>query len=428
MNISTTKTLQTTGSHIVLTDALFTILELTIPTHTPHTKESEALRLVYVEALMSGCATYSRDAFIDALTILGATITIQTQDDSIHFSVKTRNENLKKTLSLFEQMLLRPTFENTELTRIKKHIVNNLILAQEDAVSCAHDNFVRTLVHPQDRRFDYELDTVMGEVKKVSKQHVTKFHKILNKFVWTYTCGGNEQCVSVIQNFIKKLRKNAKLQTAPEIFYEVKTLPRNDVKLFDIPHKQNIEFSIGAPLHILSTHNDYPALFFGMTVLANPGGFSGRLMSIVREKEGLTYMIYGQVENISPYEMGYWRIRTYFSPEKTLEGIQSTLREIKKITSKGITEDELRSFKVTLKTRFALVEDSLIKKVREVHSYTSRGITEAEFDNFKLHIQNMTRGEVNSALKRHLNPMKLLISGAGPIQSVKKELEKFKVV
>ncbi len=35
---------------------------------------------------------------------------------------------------------------------------------------------------------------------------------------------------------------------------------------------------------------------------------------------------------------------------------------------------------------------------------------------------------MNSVLIRHLNPKTILISGAGPIQSVKKELEKFKVV
>ncbi len=413
------------GACVQRGDAQFTLFELTVSSYTPHTQKGTALRLVYTEALLSGCGKYSKDTFLDALTMLGSDIRVSTAQDAILFSVRARNEHLGKTLALFTEMVKHPTFSASEITRIKSHIKNNLALAKEDARGRAYATFVSTLVEKDDKRFTYDIDTLIAEVAKVSQRDVRAFHTSLTNFAWNYSCGGTAKSCATITKTLTVCKSTAKNTISEGEQLPVRTLEKRVVKLTDIPHKQNIEFSIGGPVPCTITDPEYPALFFGMAVLAIPGGFTGRLMSTVREKEGLTYTIYGQIEGMTTKEMGYWKIGTFFSPKDAVKGITSTLREVNHIIEKGITQDELKRFKAILKTRFAMVEDSLIKKVREVHGYTSAGLTEKEFQSFKDTIQNMTVAQVNATIKKYLSTQKLVISGAGPIHSVRKEIEKF---
>ncbi len=147
-------------------------------------------------------------------------------------------------------------------------------------------------------------------------------------------------------------------------------------------------------------------------------------MSIVREKEGLTYNIYGSIDGITLSEEGYWRIGTFFNPKDAACGITSTIREIARINKSGITEDELKRFKQILNTRYSLIEDSLLKKVRESHSLKVAGIDEAAYAGFKSAIQKLTVKEVNAAIAKYVRPDALIVSGAGPIQTCAKDIEK----
>jgi zinc protease len=206
------------------------------------------------------------------------------------------------------------------------------------------------------------------------------------------------------------------------------TLPvpeKREVLLVDIPNKQNIEFSVGGVLPLYPTDPEYRAFTFGMSVLGLQGGFSGRLMSTVREKEGLTYSIYGKPEKATKTEQGFWRIMTFFNPKDAVRGITSTLTQVEKMRKQGITEDELVRFKAIIETRIALKEDSLLRKLAELQNWREAGLTEEEYQLYRNDIANMTVERVNGAMKKYLDPKKIAISGAGPVSKVRKDLERF---
>jgi predicted Zn-dependent peptidase len=162
---------------------------------------------------------------------------------------------------------------------------------------------------------------------------------------------------------------------------------------------------------------------FGITVLGKWSGFAGRLMSTVREQEGLTYGIYAKTESFMNEEQGYWRVMTFFSPKDAARGLTSTFREIKKIYEHGITKDELATFKQILHTGQVLKNDSTSSLLGELHAYHLQKFSLEEIEEHKKRLLSVTLSEVNAALKRYLDPATLTVSGAGPISSVKKELQ-----
>jgi zinc protease len=202
-------------------------------------------------------------------------------------------------------------------------------------------------------------------------------------------------------------------------------LVKNKVLLTNIPSKQNIDFSIGAPISFTLHHPDYVPLNFALAVLGKWSSFAGRLVSTVREKEGLTYGIYARSEGFAGTEQGYWRIATFFAPDKALQGLTSTFREVTKLYKHGITEAEFDKFRVVLRTSQVLLNDSIMSLMSDLHAYHVHGFTLAEMAEHKNKINLITIKEVNEVIKKYLNPNNLIVAGAGPVNVVKKEIQNF---
>ncbi|MFZ2252902.1 MAG: insulinase family protein [Minisyncoccia bacterium] len=413
-------------STIIRNDERLATLALSIPLQESHTAFTEALILIYGEALSAGAGTLTRDQFLDAESKLGSQIHINGDSKHIHITLSSLDTSLLPTLALLELMLMKPTFAQSEIKRIKELLINSLILSKEDARSRAYEGFVNALTSVEDKRYMFSIDTLIENIKKITTKDLKKFHSTLWHSKWIFTAAGSRASTQKISSNLKKLRGTAEKKadtTSSAIPFKNQT--KRTIVLLDIPHKQNIEFSIGNTLLLRQNDPEYAAFVFGMSVLALYGGFSGRLMSTVREKEGLTYSIYGQAEKVTKKEQGFWRIATFFSPKDAEKGIEATLREIKLICEKGITENELKRFKAIINTRSALVNDSLLKKVREIQGLRENDISDSEYEDFKAKLQKMTLKEVHLALSNHINLKTLVISGAGPVKEVKKQIEGF---
>jgi zinc protease len=418
-----------TTTHIIREEERIIMGMLSIRAFVPYSAHEHALRLIYCEILLAGSGTYTREAFQDALGTVGSSIFVSFDDGYIDIGIQALDTTFSKTLHLFEIMMTAPQFAPKELLRIKRFLIDTLTLSKEDARGKAYRLFLHTVCHTHDRRTAYELDTLIHEIKQISMQDLKTFHKTLFSYEWHLTTGGKTDLVHVLEKKIQTLHVKAKKYPVQEYIYTDMRIPqKSTISLFTIPNKQNIEFSIGSTLPITRIHPDFPAYVFGIHVLGLQGGFAGRLMSTVREKEGLTYSIYGKTENITTKETGVWRIMTFFNPNDAVRGLTSTIREIMHIQKQGVTEDELVRFKTILMTRYALIEDSLIKKVGELHSIYKTGMTEDMYTAYIYALRTMTSDTVNDALKQYINPKKIIICGAGPILQVQKDIESLNTI
>lgn len=397
---------------------------LSLDTHVGSREhKTEAIGLVYVKALLSGCQGYSREAFLDAIHTLGASLTVGIDHGIVTIALTSIDKHMHKLLKLLEAMLLAPTFAQTEITRIIGLLQNELHEEQEDAKTQSLYLLIDSLYQRKDRRYVSPTNEVIKTIKTVNKKDLQAFHTLATQSKWVYTiiCDETEA--------IKTATKLEKMRTSFKDFSEANSqhYPKEDqkstVELLSIPSKQNIEINIGGllPLHI--NDKEYYAFVFGLNVLGKWGGFAGRLMSTVREKEGLTYGIYARTETTARTEYGFWRIMTFFAPDKVQQGITSTLREIDSIRTKGITQSEYIRFKTIIKTGEALLRDSIIKTAATMQAAQIKGLS---YDEIGEHQQNMllvSRSEVNAALKKYLDPHKLVIAAAGPVSNKTKELK-----
>ena len=397
---------------------------ITIDVHEKRTVADQAVQLMYPDALLSGTKKQSREAFLGAVNLLGASINISIADSSLTITLKSTSQQFGRLLKLVEDMLQSPTFPKNELERIRNTVTNELHEAKENSKQIAYEELQNTLYGENDRKYSFTIPNTIDEVKNTNLRHIKALHRSVLSQTWTCSIAGEQKQIALFASLLKRIKKTTSKPATLVGIHQQKP-PVKRAVLTNIPSRHNIDFSIGAPLPITLHHPDYVPLTFAIAVLAKWGGFTGRLMSTVREKEGLTYGIYGRLEGFSGSEQGFWRIMTFFAPDKAVQGLTSTFREISQLHQQGITEDELVKFKTILNTQQVLLNDSVSNLLENLHVYHCHQFTLQEIKEHKAKISALTIEEVNSAIKTYLDPNTLTISGAGPVQAVKKDITEF---
>jgi zinc protease len=147
-------------------------------------------------------------------------------------------------------------------------------------------------------------------------------------------------------------------------------------------------------------------------------GFTGRLMSTVRDKEGLTYNIGASMGDDSIVD-GAWEVSASFAPALLSKGVVSTRREVGKWWKEGVSEQELASRKqgeigsyfVSLSTTLGLAETILVN--------AQRGFDPSWLDGYPKALKALTRDQVNAAIKAHINPNAMVLVEAGSLPAAK---------
>jgi len=394
---------------------------ITIDTHTENTLNTQAVEYLYADLLLSGAGRYSRAEFLDAINLLGASIDINVNGGSVSFVLRSTADQFPKLLALFKTLLQEPTLPTAELKRVKNTSLNQLHQAKENSKDIAHDELRNLFYGSADRKYTYSIADTMLEVPKVTAAQLKKYHQTVMQNPWFCSIGSNQETITVFETFLKTVKKRS---DQPDGIHQPKP-PTPVLSLENIPSRQNIDLSIGLPLPITRSHPDFIPLSFAVAVLGKAGGFAGRLMSTVREKEGLTYGIYAQLLGFLAEEQGYLRIMTFFAPAKTVQGLSSTFREIKKLYSSGVTPAEVSAFKTILNTQQSLIKDSVSRVLSDLHAYQCEGFTVTQMEEYKAALTDVSRADINRVIKTYLDPELMSVSAAGPTKAVETELKKW---
>lgn len=396
---------------------------VSIDIHEKNSLTEQALQRLYSDALLSGTIRLTREEFLNKVNLLGASINVSIENATFFMVLKSTNETYSKLLSLVEEMFLEPSFSKSELTRIKKTVTNQLHADKENSEMIAHERLINSFYHKSDRRYSYKIDEIINKIPEIKTKQLKHLHEQITSQFWTCSIAGKQSQIKEIKTLIDNIKKNKQIKVLNAAHKQLSKNKR--LTLEQIPSRQNIDFSIGSPVPITLHHPDYLPLVFAISVLGKWSGFAGRLMSTVREIEGLTYGIYARPESFSGDELGHWRIITFFAPDKALQGIKSTFREITNLYENGITKDELKRFKTILNTQQVLLKDSVVSSLRDLHTYHHYQFTLEEMKEHKARINTLKLNEVNEVIKKYLNPNDLTVSGAGPVKSVQNELKSY---
>jgi zinc protease len=359
-----------------------------------------------------GTKTLDKFAIAEQLDNVGAEIAFGVGTQSLEIRAKCLKKDLPLVIGLIAAELRTPAFQSQEFNKARQQFIGGLQASEQNTEGRAQEAFGRAIFpsgHPNRPHTVSEYEAAaktatLDEAKTFYARYYGPAH--LNLVIVGDVAGANAEAEvgkafsgwSGGQDYIRP-SKAAPLSAAREV----------SVPLADKP---SVTMILGQPTGLRYKDPDALPLRVGTAILGR--GFTGRLMGTVRDKEGLTYNIGAGVAEDSIAD-GSWDISASFAPALLEKGIASTRRELDKWWKDGITEQELTARKqgllggylVGLSTTTGLATTLLIN--------VQRGYDVSWLDGYPVAINALTRDQINSAIKNHLNPATMVLVEAGSV-------------
>jgi zinc protease len=181
------------------------------------------------------------------------------------------------------------------------------------------------------------------------------------------------------------------------------TAPAAGELVLDFPDKANALIAAGHAVDLKDDDADAPAIAVGNYVLGG-GGFVSRLLTRLRQKDGLSYFAFSAVQLSALDRAGLFVAGGALNPDNAKRGMAAMLEELDKLVSGGITADELSGAKQGLQQGFDrnLSNDAAVLGM--VHEALYLGRTMEFWTKRNAAIQALAVDQVNAAIKRRLKP------------------------
>ncbi|MBL7959418.1 insulinase family protein [bacterium] len=382
---------------------------------------NKAVADMTVAMLDQGTTKRDKFAIAAALEKLGATLTFSTGNETVNFSARCLRSDAGTVINILAEELRYPLFDEKSFENVKKRRMARYKENLENTDVRAAETLAQKIYPPDHPNYSAPTEQLIKDIEKTTLADVKDYYeKIYGPASMIIVAVGDVDSKE-IQNQVKTnfagwtggIQFNASKKAEPKIADKQPTV-------VPIKDKTSVTLYIGTGIGLKQDDNDYLPLNVGNYILG--GNFSARLMSNVRDNEGLTYGIYSTITG-QTYSDGAWLVGAYFSPDLCKRGLESTQKQVAMWLDKGVSEAELKAKKTTITGVYKVALSTTGGVAAQLLSLAQRNIKMDYLDEYPAKINALTLDEVNGAIKKYIKPDSLHIIVAG---SVDANLEKMK--
>lgn len=410
-------------------DALLPLINLTVYIDAPTTHDpagQEGLSELTAKALRQGGAgPYDAAGLSDALAAVGASLSIDADHNRTRLHLRGPAQRAHALVDLAGYLVTAPRFDAETVASERDRQALQAARAADNAPTALRQRFHRALYgsnHPLGR-FSTE-----ASVGSLTADDVKTFHA-----QWYRP----ERVTVAISGAIDRARLSGLLAGAfafatgaPETpAVPEETLPRLAGRQTLGINRDTRQAHAMLGHHGLQGRPENHAAIELMHYILAGGGFVSRMMEELRVQTGITSALYGELEPGRRYTAPYlWRFSG--NPETLAEGIDRAIRQIEHMAAEGVTEDEVEaarngylagfipaSYDTPHKTAERLAYHALTGQyayqARQYMHYYAGDAAQVEA------LQAVTAADVTAAARELLQPGRLVIAVAGPLDEVR---------
>ncbi len=341
---------------------------------------------------------------------IGGNMDAFTAKECVCFNMKVLDEHVPIALDVLSDLVLHPTFAQTDITRERGVILEEIKMDEDNPDYLVHEIFTQNFWkdHPLGKPILGTKDTV----KKFERDPVLEFYG--RKFApgnLVICAAGNlkhGEFVQLVAKHFEQMKpvKNGFHSTEPTTVSRI--IMRNKKAL------EQVQICVGVPSHPIA-HARRHASYILNTLLG--GGMSSRLFQNIRERQGLAYAIYS---DLSPYrDTGCLSVYAGTSRESAAKVVQSIVAEFRKLKTEAVPEDELRRSKDQLKGSLMLSLESSTARMSNLarqemyfdHFYT--------LDELIARIESVTTEEVKELANQFFRTESIAVTVLGNLHGLK---------
>jgi zinc protease len=368
--------------------------------------------------LLRGTKTKSHEQLKDALDKLNASVHVSARGgQDVTVGIEVRRPQLAAALDLVMEALQSPAFDEKEFEALRREVIAEVEQQKEEPMAVGFQALER-IANPYPNGHPYAVlsfDEVLGAVRSAKREDARAFH---DRFY-----GAQDAKLVLVGDFDPKevtsqVTKALGSWKAPEKYVRIprayQALASTGASL-DLPEKANAFFGAVQSVQMKDTDPDFPSMAMADYLLG--GGFmTGRVPQRLREKEGMCYGAGTQFEADGLDDFGLLQGYAIYAPQNMQRVEKGFVEEVARAVTGGFSDAELKGAREGLAQQRAQsrADDRALVHSLLVQAEEGRSMAyEADLD---AKLQALTAAQVGSALKRHLDPTKLIIVKAGDLK------------
>jgi len=280
---------------------------------------------------------------------IGGNIDAFTAKECVSFSMKVLDEHLPIALDVLSDLVLNPIFDDQDITRERGVILEEIKMDEDNPDYLVHEIFTQNFW--KDHALGRPILGTRDSVKRFERMPVVDFYR--QRFIpgnVIITAAGNldhDQFVQLVARHFENMQpaSNGFHSAPPKIVPKI--VLRNKKSL------EQVQICVGVPSYPI-THEKRHSSYILNTLLG--GGMSSRLFQNIRERQGLAYAIYS---DLNPYrDTGCLSIYAGTSRGSAVKVVESVVSEFQKLKNELVSPEELQRSKDQLKGSLMLSLES----------------------------------------------------------------------
>jgi zinc protease len=371
--------------------------------------------LAQLTAMMLGRGTrsMSKRAIAAKLDGVGANLSISTDLAVATVQGSSLSRDTRLLLSVLADELRNPAFGDSELTKAKAEMKTEVLNAFDRTQQRAADRLAQA-VYPAGHPYHAPTkDERLQSISATRPADLRAFHR--ERYVGS----------GMVLVIVGDVDPEAVAATVDSLFGGIERgaavpldLPRTNRgepirEAVQLKGKANMDLMFGAGSGLRRRDPDYEACLVANAALGQ-SSLSSRLGKRVRDTEGLTYSIFSRFV-MTGFLDGMWLADVAVAPSNLSKAMKSSREVIEDYCKNGITDEEVA------------IQKSFFAGNYQVQLATNAGIAQAlgtaelygygpsYLDEFPNRVRAVTREQVQTAIRAHLDPAKLNVIVAGDL-------------
>ena len=280
---------------------------------------------------------------------IGGNLDAFTAKELVSFNTKVLDEHLPFAFGVLSDLILRPTFLEEDIEKEKGVVLEELKMEADSPEYLVHELFCGRYWknHPLGKPILGTRKTIRSFNRDMIADY---FHRVYSPRNILITAAGNLDHSQLLDLAAKEFQD---LRDMGDLTQEASPSPHPHLLLKTKKSLEQIHICLGVPCYPVA-HELRFACYILNTVLG--GGMSSRLFQNIREKRGLAYSVFSELNLYR--DTGCLLVSAGTSPATRGKGNPPTLEEFTRFKDELLSEEELRRAKDQLKGSLMLSLES----------------------------------------------------------------------
>jgi predicted Zn-dependent peptidase len=360
--------------------------------------------------LFKGTTRRSAEDIARSVDSIGGNLDAFTAKEQVCFNTKVLDEHLSQAFDVLADLVLHPLFRDEDIEKEKGVILEEIKMEADSPDYLVHEIFSSNFW--KDHPLGKPILGTPQSVKRFDRQAIQKYYQAVyapaNLLV---TAAGNlthDRVLALVREHFESV------PTGEPPIPEQTPSTHARIALRNKKELEQVHLCLGVPSYPLP-HQERFACYVLNTLLG--GGMSSRLFQNIRERQGLAYAVFSE---LNPYrDTGCLSIYAGTSIESVRQVISLIIKEFRQLKEEAVGEEELRRAKDHLKGSLMLSLESTASRMSNLarqELYFGRFFT---LDELVDSIESITAENVQVIARTFFDTRQIALTVLGNIESFK---------